>query len=96
MRLKYRLVITEPAESDLREIADELIEPTTARKMIVRISEAAFQWEQMPSRNRLVRDERVAANGIRHLLVDVYVLFYVISEKEDTVTFIWIIYLKRK
>lgn len=35
MSIKYRLVITEPAEIDLREIADyianELLEPATAR-----------------------------------------------------------------
>lgn len=41
MSIKYRLVITEPAEIDLREIADyianELLEPETAKKMIGKI-----------------------------------------------------------
>ncbi|WP_205516831.1 hypothetical protein [Paenibacillus sp. SYP-B3998] len=47
MSLTYRLVITELAEADLRNIANyianELLEPTTARKMITRIAEATFQ-----------------------------------------------------
>ncbi|TXK86197.1 type II toxin-antitoxin system RelE/ParE family toxin [Paenibacillus sp. N3.4] len=97
---KYRIVITDLAEADLRDIANyianELLEPTTARKMITRIAEATFQLEQMPFRNGLVRDERLAANGIRHILVDSYIVFYVISEKEETVTIIRILYGKRQ
>ncbi|NQX68238.1 type II toxin-antitoxin system RelE/ParE family toxin [Paenibacillus alba] len=100
MSRKYHLVITELAEADLRKIADyianELLEPTTARKMITRIAEAIFQLEQMPFRNGLVRDERLAANGIRHILVDSYIVFYVISEKEETVTIVRILYGKRQ
>ncbi|OPH54689.1 plasmid stabilization protein [Paenibacillus ferrarius] len=100
MSQKYRLVITELAETDLRNIADyianELLEPTTARKMIAKIAEAAFQLELMPFRNGLVRDERLAAYGIRHILVDSYIVFYVISEKEETVTIIRILYGKRQ
>jgi plasmid stabilization system protein ParE len=92
-------VITELAEADMRDIADyiakELLEPATARKMIGRVAEAIFQLEQMPFRNGLVRDERLAANGIRHLLVDSYIVFYVISEKEEIVTIIRILYGKR-
>ncbi|MEC0230184.1 type II toxin-antitoxin system RelE/ParE family toxin [Paenibacillus alba] len=100
MSRKYHLVITELAEADLRKITDyianELLEPTTARKMITRIAEPIFQLEQMPFRNGLVRDERLAANGIRHILVDSYIVFYVISEKEETVTIIRILYGKRQ
>lgn len=99
MSIKYSLVITELAEADMRDIADyiakELLEPATARKMIGRVAEAIFQLEQMPFRNGLVRDERLAANGIRHLLVDSYIVFYVISEKEEIVTIIRILYGKR-
>ncbi|NOV00892.1 type II toxin-antitoxin system RelE/ParE family toxin [Paenibacillus planticolens] len=100
MSQKYRLVITELAEADLRDIADyianELLEPTTARKMIAKIAEATFQLELMPFINGLVRDERLAADGIRHILVDSYIVFYVISEKEEIVTIIRILYGKRQ
>lgn len=100
MSLIYRLVITELAEADLRGIANyianELLEPTTARKMIARIAEAIFQLEQMPFRNGLVRDERLAAEGIRYLPVQSYIVFYVISNNEETVTVIRILYGKRQ
>ncbi|WP_205516832.1 type II toxin-antitoxin system RelE/ParE family toxin [Paenibacillus sp. SYP-B3998] len=49
----------------------------------------------MPFRNGLVRNERLAVNGIRHLLVDSYIVFYVISKKEETVTIIRILFGKR-
>ncbi|MZQ85103.1 type II toxin-antitoxin system mRNA interferase toxin, RelE/StbE family [Paenibacillus sp. 5J-6] len=95
----YRLLITDLAEADLRDIADyianELLEPSAARKIISRIAEAASQLEQMSFRNGLVRDERLAANGIRHLLVDSYIVFYIVSEKEETVTIIRILNGKR-
>jgi toxin ParE1/3/4 len=71
------------------------LDPTTARKIIGRIAEAASHLEQMPFRNGLVRDARLAANGIRHLFIDSYIVFYVISEKEETVTIIRILYGKR-
>ncbi|WP_208607736.1 type II toxin-antitoxin system RelE/ParE family toxin [Paenibacillus pectinilyticus] len=93
-------MITELAETDLRDIANyistELLEPNTARKMINKIAEVIFQLEHMPFRNGLVRDERLAVNGIRHILVDSYIVFYVISEKEETVTIIRILYGKRQ
>lgn len=99
MSINYNIVITEPAERDLQGIAEyianELLEPTTARKLVTKIAEAVFQLEQMPFRNSLVRDERLARQGIRGLLVDSYIVFYTVSEKEKTVTIIRILYGKR-
>jgi len=99
MSINYNIVITEPAERDLQGIAEyianELLEPTTARKMVTKIAEAVFQLEQMPFRNSLVRDERLARQGIRCLLADSYIVFYTVSEKEKTVTIIRILYGKR-
>ncbi|RAV15535.1 type II toxin-antitoxin system RelE/ParE family toxin [Paenibacillus contaminans] len=46
-------------------------------------------------RSSLVRDERLARQGIRGLLVDSYIVFYTVSEKEKTVTIIRILYGKR-
>jgi addiction module RelE/StbE family toxin len=97
--LTYRLVITEPAERDLREIANyianELLETETARKVIARITEAVLQLEEMPFRNGLVGDERLAKQGIRKFLADSYIVFYVASEAEKIVTIIRILYGKR-
>ena len=50
-----------------------------------KISVAALSLEEMPLRNALVADERLSTAGIRNLLVDNYIIFYVISEREKTV-----------
>ncbi len=49
----------------------------------------------MPQRNALVADKRLSTLEIRKLLVDNYIIFYVISEKEKTVMVIRILYGRR-
>lgn len=99
MSMSYRLVITEPAERDLRDIANyianELLEPVNARRVINRIAETVLQLELMPFRFGLVEDERLAEQGIRKLHVDSYIVFYVISESEEIVTIVRILYGRR-
>ncbi|SPF46518.1 Addiction module toxin, RelE/StbE family (fragment) [Candidatus Desulfosporosinus infrequens] len=60
-----------------------------------KISDEALSLEEMPQRNALVADERLSTAGIRKLLVDNYIIFYVISEKEKTVMIIRILYGRR-
>lgn len=95
----YHLVITEPAETDLKEIADyiakELLEPSTARHLIAKISEAIFNLEEMPKRYPLVEDERLANQGIRKLVVDNYIVFYTVYERNRSVSIIRILYSRR-
>ncbi|TDF95373.1 type II toxin-antitoxin system RelE/ParE family toxin [Paenibacillus piri] len=97
---RYNIVITEPAEADLRGIAEyialELKEPSTAQNLITKIGEFIFELEIMPYRYALVNDERLASQGIRMLLVDNYIVFYVVSETHDSVTVIRIVYGKRE
>lgn len=46
-------------------------------------------------RYALVVDERLTALGIRKLIVENYIVFYVISKKDESVTVIRILYGKR-
>jgi addiction module RelE/StbE family toxin len=96
---KYQVNITQPAEEDLREIADhisrELLEPHLAEKLIDAIAEEISYLEDMPFRHGLVRDERLAAQGFRKLVIDNYVAFYAVAEKEHTVTIIRILHGRR-
>ncbi|MFB5760371.1 type II toxin-antitoxin system RelE/ParE family toxin [Paenibacillus medicaginis] len=93
------IFITEPAEHDLREIAKyialELKEPATAQKWIAKISSAILELEKFPFRYALVKD-RLASQGIRMLLVEKYIVFYVIDETNSSVTVIRILYGKRE
>ena len=96
---KYNIEITEPAEKDLHEIgnyiANELLQPNVALKAVGRIAEAIFSLEKMPLRNALVMDERLALQGIRKTIIDNYIVFYSVSEKEKKVTVIRILYSRR-
>lgn len=95
----YEIQITEPAEKDLKEIgsyiAKELLEPKTAKKMITKIAKVINSLEDMPSRNALVVDERLAYIGIRKIMVDNYVVFYITSVESKKVTIIRILYERR-
>ena len=95
----YNIQITEPAEKDLYEIAayisKELLEPETAKNVVSKIAKEIITLEDIPLRNALVIDDRLAYKGIRKLLVDNYIVFYAITEESNTVTIIRILYSKR-
>lgn len=95
----YNIQITEPAEEDLYEIgayiSKELLEPETAKKVISKIAKEINSLEDMPLRNALVVDERLAYKGIRKIMVDNYIVFYIVTEESKTVTIIRILYSRR-
>jgi len=96
---RYNIEITEPAENDLFEIgcyiSKELLEPNIAKKVVGKIGNAIFSLEDMPSRNALVADERLALQGIRKIMIDNYIMFYVINEEHKIVTILRILYSRR-
>jgi addiction module RelE/StbE family toxin len=96
---QYSIVMTEPAAQDLQQIADyiakELLEPAAAIKLVNKIKEHVLSLADMPARHALVADEHLAAQGIRQLLIDNYMAFYIVSEKDRTVTIIRILYGRR-
>ncbi len=96
---KYEIKITESAENDLFKIgnyiAKELLELEIARKIVDEIGQAILSLEEMPLRNNLVDDERLALQGIRKLLINNYIVFYIVTEEDKIVTIIRILYGKR-
>ena len=96
---QYAILMTEPAVNDLLKIADyiakELFEPVTAQRLVKKIKDAVMSLTDMPVRHALVADERLATQGIRMFPVENYVVFYVTSEKDRTVTVIRILYSRR-
>ncbi|MGH4121235.1 type II toxin-antitoxin system RelE/ParE family toxin [Clostridium sp.] len=49
----------------------------------------------MPLRNALVNYERLAYIGIRKIMVDNYIVFYIANDESKTVTIIRILYGRR-
>lgn len=96
---RYHIDITEPAENDLREIGHyisrELLEPIIANKVVKKIGAAILTLEELPLRNSLVNDEKLSKLGVRKLLIDNYIVFYMVSEEQKAVTIIRIVYGKR-
>lgn len=96
---KYNIQITEPAEKDLHEIgvyiSKELLEPEIAKKLVSKIAKAVSSLEEMPLRNALAADKRLAHKSIRKIMVDNYIVFYIVSDESKTVTIVRILYGRR-
>jgi len=86
---KYRVDISEPAESDfryiVRYIASLLDAPISALHMTELIEAAMIGLSDMPQRCPLVADERLSQMGHRKLTVKNYVVFFSIDEKSKVV-----------
>lgn len=67
--MKYKVVISEQAASDLRAIFDyiayELMAGQTALKQLERIEEAVLSLGEMPERNRLYKKEPWRSKNLR-------------------------------
>ncbi|MFW6282399.1 MAG: type II toxin-antitoxin system RelE/ParE family toxin, partial [bacterium] len=87
---KYDIEITKPAENDLLEIgkyiSNELLEPDRAMKVVDKIATAIFKLEEMPLRHPIVSDDKLASKGIRKFIIDNYIVFYIVNEKNKLVT----------
>ncbi|OEF96668.1 type II toxin-antitoxin system RelE/ParE family toxin [Desulfuribacillus alkaliarsenatis] len=96
---RYLIGITEPAEEDLRQIGKyitkEFLSPVTAKEVINKIGNEILRLEIMPLRNAIVPDERLTLLGIRKIIVDNYLVFYIVEESSRIVTVIRILYKRR-
>ncbi len=95
----YRVFMTRNADDDLKSISlyirDELKEPGVAVKLAEKIKVAVMSLATFPLRHNLVADEYLAAQGFRKIVIDNYIAFYIVSEKEQTVTVVRVLYGKR-
>jgi len=93
---RFRVIYTELAECDLREIHEyialTLLEPVYAKSQSKRIIDAAAGLGRMPERFRLYDKEPWHGKGLRIMPVDNYLVFYLLSESKGTVAIIRIMY----
>ncbi|HEX9061456.1 MAG TPA: type II toxin-antitoxin system RelE/ParE family toxin [Clostridia bacterium] len=92
---KYHIEITKRAKKNLYEIGryivKELLEPSISQKVVGRIHETILTLEELPLRNSLVTDKKLARHGLWKMMVDNFILFYIISEEQNTATIIRIL-----
>ena len=95
----YKVDVSETAENDLldivRYIASQFSAPITALNMMDLLEEAMASLSKTPQRIPLVRDDRLAQMGYRHLGVKNYLVFYIIDEKNKVVDVERILYARR-
>ena len=93
---KYKLKIFTSAEQDLQDITDYLNELSqqAASKLYDEIVDGIGSLQQMPMRCPLVKNTVLRAKAYRMLVVENYVVFYVVSD--DTVQIRRILYGRRK
>jgi toxin ParE1/3/4 len=82
-KVKYQINLTEAAEQDLTEIADYIAgeNPSVALKVIVRIEKNIVKLENFPLIGVVPRIRRLARKGYRILIVDDYLIFYIINNE---------------
>lgn len=96
MNDRFSLIYSPESIDDLRDIfayiSVSLSEPTIARKQVERIRTAVKTLDQLPLRNPLVEWEPWSTYQMRKLLVDNYIVFYLVDTESKTVSVIRILY----
>lgn len=92
---KYKIKMYSPANIDLKDIISYLntLSPQAAIKSYDLIVEKIGSLAEMPDRCSFVRDVALKTKGYRYLIVENYLVFFVI--KADTVQIRRILYGKR-
>ena len=92
----WNVEYTADAEQDLQDIYDHislvLEVPVTAENQTNRIMDAVDSLDQMPLRFRLYEHEPWRSKGLRVMVVDNYLVFYLPEESSGTVRIIRIMF----
>ena len=94
--MKYKLVITKPAENDLNEIASyiasELSSPQAAISFIDEVSNCYDNILLNPLMYPLCENERLKNKSYRKSVIKNYIMFYRVDEKSNTIFIMRFIY----
>ena len=94
--MKYSIVLTETAQADLsaifRYIAVDLQSVQNANTQLSRIEKAIASLDQMPERYRVYDRKNWRERNMRIMPVDNYLVFYVPTYDDTTVTVMRIMY----
>ena len=95
----YDVKISEHALLDMKgmyeHICNELMEPIIAAKQYARIEEAIYSLEQMPERFRRYDKEPWKSRNLRIMLVDNYIVYYIVNNTKNLVTAMRVMYGRR-
>jgi toxin ParE1/3/4 len=83
-KARYQINLTEAAEQDLTEVVDYIADenPVAALKVAIKIEKNILKLEDFPLVGVVPRVRRLAKKGYRILIVDDYLVFYIIADNE--------------
>ena len=94
--MRYSVILTEAARADLsaifKYIAVELQSAQNASAQLSRLEKAIASLDQMPERYRVYDKKNLRERNLRIMPVDNYLVFYIPSHSDLTVTVIRIMY----
>jgi len=97
---EHKVIIEISAQRDLQNIlhyiTDTLKEPVIARRIYMSIKEQILTLRQMPLRHSLVQDQPYTTMGVRKLLIENYIAFYIIDEEKCEVHVLRVLYNRRE
>ena len=95
----YEVEVSQPADSDLREIfeyiAFELQSPKNASGQLDRLEKQILSLNTMPERYRRYEKEPWKSRGLRVLPVDNYLVLYIPDNDKKVVTILRVMYAGR-
>ena len=94
--MKYNIILTKQADTDLRNIYEYiafiLLEPEIAAGQLERIEEGILSLDEMPERFRMFEKEPWHSRGLRQMPVDNFIVFYIPKAEDKTVDVIRVMY----
>lgn len=95
----YDVTVYDSAREDVREVARylsrTLLEPDTARDLLLRVQKEILSLANMPERFPLVSDPYLASLGFRVTSVGNYLIFFIVRKRARKADVVRVIYGKR-
>ena len=96
---RWNITVTPEFRDDVRNIysyiANELLEPASAKNVADRILKAVASLSELPLRYPLYEKEPWQSRGLRKLTVGNYIVFYLANEETGTVIVLHVFYAGR-
>ncbi len=96
--MKYGIHITRSAEKDILDAADYievvLKNPTAADHLLDEVDRHINSLSELPERIPLVNDTVLASWGVRFVIINNYLAFYVVDKTNAKVTVVRLLYQK--
>lgn len=96
---QYDVIVYDSAQDDIRDavgyVSRALLEPDTARDLLLRFQKEILSLANMPERFPPVSDPYLASLGFRVTSVGNYLIFYTVQREDRKVDVVRVIYGKR-